>query len=200
MSDLPSTNAKIQTEETTYRSPVSETLLQRVGSSINYALDGVASNASSISSVSGTVSALTTELNSSAQCWKSEAYGSASVVTIGNNSVYTAGQLIDSDTINIQGSATGWVFVYFAAQRHETNRGTSAISITLLNEPAFGSQVLDNACPEIGFNRNFLLIPAATTYQIKIDLYAVGGATSNRNRWDYYYQTVRVNPSDYIIP
>lgn len=51
MSDIPSANQKIQVEATQYLRPTSESLMQSMGGSINYSLDQVAANASSISTI-----------------------------------------------------------------------------------------------------------------------------------------------------
>lgn len=51
MSNIPSANQKIQIEATQYRAPVSESLAQTMGGSINYALDTVAANAANIATI-----------------------------------------------------------------------------------------------------------------------------------------------------
>ena len=51
MSNIPSSNQKIQIEATQYRAPVSESLAQTMGGSINYALDTVTTNSANIATI-----------------------------------------------------------------------------------------------------------------------------------------------------
>lgn len=45
MTNIVSSNQKIQTEETDYRSALSEALMQKIGGSVNYCIDQIAANA-----------------------------------------------------------------------------------------------------------------------------------------------------------
>lgn len=58
MSDIPSTNAKVQLESTQFRAPTSESLMQTMGGSINYALDTTATQAGQISTINGQISTI----------------------------------------------------------------------------------------------------------------------------------------------
>jgi len=51
VSNIPSSNQKIQIEATQYRAPVSESLAQTMGGSINYALDTVTTNSANIATI-----------------------------------------------------------------------------------------------------------------------------------------------------
>jgi len=63
MSDIPSANQKIQIEPTQYRSPTSESLFQTIGGSVNYALDGVATNAADIVTINSDIAALDSRMD-----------------------------------------------------------------------------------------------------------------------------------------
>lgn len=58
MSDIPSVNSKIQLESTQFRAPTSESLMQTMGGSINYALDTTATQAGQISTINGQISTI----------------------------------------------------------------------------------------------------------------------------------------------
>ena len=203
MSDIPSANQKIQIEPTQYRSPTSESLFQTIGGSVNYALDQVAVNASSISSVNGTLSSLTTQLNSSAQCLKQEGFQTIPETTIGNNGVYSSGALIDTNTETLTGSSTGLLLIYFAAERIDTTRDPSYFTIKVLNDPYYSSQLLVEQSPTIGFNQTFFLVQTGSSpYQIELSLYSgrSGVGTGQANRWKYIFKALRFDPTSYIIP
>ncbi len=201
MSNIPSANQKIQIEATDYRSPVSESLLQTMGGSINYSLDQVASNSSSISTVSGNLTSLTTQLNSSATCFKQEGVLVYPIQAIGNNNTHNPGDLIQTITIPLTATTTGYYLVYFAANRIDTTRSASSFQIDLTNEPDFGNQRLVDSSPTVGFNETFFLIPTASILTfINVKLYAGGLGLSTQNRWNFKVTAVRFNPADFIIP
>jgi hypothetical protein len=192
MSNIPSANQKIQIEPTQYRSPTSESLFQTIGGSVNYALDGVASSA-----------ALIAELNSSAKCLKQEGFQTIAETTIGNNGFYANGAIIDTNTETLTGSSTGLLLIYFAADRIDTTRDTSVIQIKVLNDPYYGSQVILNNGPLIGFNQTFFLVQTSSSpYQIQLNLISgrAAAGTGQANRWRYIFKALRFNPNSFITP
>lgn len=58
MSNISPSSSKIQTESVAYQAPVSESSLTAIGAAVNYCLDGVASNSSSISSLTSSLNNL----------------------------------------------------------------------------------------------------------------------------------------------
>lgn len=205
MSDIPSANQKIQIEATQYRGPVSESLLQTVGGSVNYALDQVASNASSIASVSGSLSTLTTELNSSSECFKQTASYDNQDTSFGSNSSFADGQLIERNTLSLSAASGEWWWLYFACDLIDTTRQPSIIKITFANEPDFGTTLLFDANREgytVGFAKPFFLPPGTGTFTVYVDLYAATSipGTGTRNRWKYRIQGKRFDPTRFIIP
>lgn len=204
MSNIPSVNQKIQVEPTQYRAPVSESLLQTIGGSVNYALDEVATNAASISSVSGTLSALTTQLNSSAEAFKQTGTIDSGVLQLGDNSVHAENVLIERNTISVTAGTGEWWWFYFSSDRVDTTRATSYIKITFANEPDFGTTILFNGAVEdaVGFARPFFLPPGTGVFTIYVDLYssATPIISATRNRWNYRAQGRRFDPTSFIIP
>ena len=203
MSNIPSANQKIQVEPTQYRAPVSESVLQTIGGSVNYSLDQVAAYAASISSVSGSLTALTTQLNSSAEAFKQTALYDSGVPQIGDNSVHADGALIERDTLTIAAAAGEWWWFYFAADRVDTTRSASYFLITLANEPDFGTTILYSGEQTVGFAIPLFLPPATGNFTVYVDLYAAPTALvppSTRNRWNYRLQGRRFDPTRFIIP
>lgn len=196
MSDIPSANQKIQIEPTQYRAPVSESLAQTMGGSINYALDQVSSIGSSLSS-------LTTQLNSSAEAMKQTATYNTTILQIGNNNPYSDGTLIDRDTLTIPAASGEWWSLYFACNRVDTTRSASFIKITLANEPDFASTILLDSAGLQGSASPLILPPGTGNYTVYVDLYAAATASpspTTRNRWDYRIQGFRFDPTRFIIP
>lgn len=138
MADLPSTNSKIQIEETTYRAPVSETLTQRMGGSINYALDQVAANATAISNETAAriaadaanYSALDGRLNALT-------YWLPSGFTV-NSGTLSAGN--DTASYTLTGNRQHWVTVIMEPNDPTEAAGRVAVYI---NGTAFAGQVMN---------------------------------------------------------
>jgi len=204
MSNIPSANQKIQVEPTQYRAPVSESLLQTIGGSVNYSLDEVAANAASISSVSGSLTALTTQLNSSAEAFKQTGTFDSGIPQLGDNSVHAQNVLIERNTLTLTAAAGEWWWLYFSCDRVDTTRGDSYIKITFANEPDFGTTILFDMLPEsyVGLARPFFLPPGTGSYTVYVDLYTppTPVSTATRNRWNYRVQGRRFDPTRFIIP
>jgi hypothetical protein len=143
MADIPSTNSKIQVEETTYRAPVSETLTQRMGGSINYALDQVGTTSSGLAAETAARIAADNTINGKLVVRSSSAGGT--VFNLGNNSSYGDGALIEEQSISPTHADTTntWMLLQIRADATTTaGRQASYIQIDLLSDDDFGTQRL----------------------------------------------------------
>jgi len=142
MADLPSTNSKIQIEETTYRAPVSETLTQRIGSSINYALDQVGTNSAGLAAETAARIAADNTINGKLVARQSATGGT--VMAFASNSVYADGTLIAEDSISIPtfSGIDEWIFLQIRADASNTTspRLASYLDIDFLSDDDFGTQ------------------------------------------------------------
>jgi hypothetical protein len=145
MSDIPSANQKIQIEPTQYRAPVSESLAQTMGGSINYALDQVAANASAISTettnrinADNAIKAQTTVRRRSA--------GSSSTISFSSSGVFLDGALIQTQsfTIPTTGGSNDWLMIQIRGEASNTTapRQASYLDFRIATDGDYGTQDL----------------------------------------------------------
>jgi hypothetical protein len=189
MADIPSTNSKIQIEETTYRAPVSETLTQRMGGSINYALDQVSTTSGALAAETAARIAADNTINNKVVVRQtSTGFGNYS---FGNNSIYADGALIDEENfvINYTSNANNWMLLQIQADPSNTGapRTGSYLQIDLLSDLNFGTQRAYTFTLAEGENFGTILYPTAFSNPLTIRLrcYAGGSFSGSGQRWTW---------------
>lgn len=196
MSNIPSANNKIQLESTQYRAPVSENLVQTMGGSINYALDGIATNATSISNVASDLADTNSTL-ATKTCVRSRSTATNGGVTLGDDNFHTGGAVIDSYTFTVSGSATDEIaMVYLGWDYLETSRYSSSVQVRISNNSQIALQYLNNRMFESDTDITTSVMLPLTWFTdrdatIEVRLYAVpddsGSHQRNRVKLQWYW-------------
>lgn len=206
MSDIPSANQKIQIEPTQYRAPVSESLAQTMGGSINYALDQVAANASAISTE--TTNRINEDNAIKAQSVvRNRSGGSSSTINFSSAGLFLDGALIQSQsfTIPTTGGSNDWLFLQIRAEASNTTapRQPSFLRYRIASDGDYGTQeltVMDSSAGE-----HFGTVVRTNAYSdpitISIDQFAsatgVGPATQ---RWTWQVKaTWKILQTDALV-
>jgi len=213
MSNIPSANSKIQIEATQYLKPTSESLMQTMGGSINYALDQVAANASAISAETSARISADSTINGKTVFRPSATGGSGAFIdtSFGSTSSFiTPGDIIDEETYSLSIPTSidpsGLVVLAFKCQRLETSYLESGIYVDFVNDPNYGTQRLFPQILNVGtyLSGGFtepghitsggnmsIIMPrdwwASPTSTIRVRLRALGASIGRFNRWEYRF-------------
>jgi hypothetical protein len=143
MADIPSTNSKIQIEETTYRAPVSETLTQRMGGSINYALDQIVTTSGALAAETAARIAADNTING--KLVARQVSSNAGTSNFDSSSTFNDLELMETQSFSV--SYTGnnkYLLIMFNSEIYNTggSRDPSYIDIDLIGHNSFGTQSL----------------------------------------------------------
>jgi len=171
MSDIISANQKIQVEATQYRGPVSESLLQTVGGSINYSLDQVAVNAAAISTE--TTNRINADNAIKAQSVvRNRSSGSSSTISFSSAGVFYDGATIQTQTFTMPttGGSADWLLLQIRAEASNTTapRQPSYLRYRISTDVDYGTQELTSMISSAG--EHFGTVIRTTTYSDPITI------------------------------
>lgn len=206
MANIPSTNSKIQIEETTFRAPVSETLTQRMGGSINYALDQVASNTSGLAAE--TAARIAADNAIKAQTVVRRVQLGNATLAFNSDALAGEGELMETQTINLVpvAGADNWLLLQIRAETSSTSgRAPSYVDVDFQNDVSFGNQTLFDFT-EIGgshFGTVLKVDDYTSPLVVRFRQFAgTGGGTFGAQRWKWVFSLkfITVNSSALVGP
>jgi len=206
MSDIPSANQKIQIEPTQYRAPVSESLAQTMGGSINYALDQVAANASAISTE--TTNRINADNAIKAQSVvRTRSAGSSTTINFNASGGYLDGTLIQTQsfTIPTTGGSNDWLLLQIRAEASNTAspRQPSYLRYRIGADGDYGTQELTVMDSSAGEHFGTVLRTSIYSDPITITIAQFAGDTatvSPTTRWTWEVKaTWRIVQTDALV-
>jgi hypothetical protein len=189
MADIPSLNSKIQVEETTYRAPVSETLTQRMGGSINYALDQVSSTSGALAAETAARIAADSTING--KLVVRSVNESGTTMTFNSGSIYADGALIAEDTFAFSNpnTASTWILLDISADASNViaPRLPSYLEVALLSHDSYGSQTLTTFTSVGGqqFGTVVWGLNYGSTITVRVRQYASASIPGSGTRWTW---------------
>jgi hypothetical protein len=187
MSNIPSANQKIQVEPTQYRAPVSESLLQTIGGSVNYALDTVATNTSAIGAETAARIAADNTINGKSTFRLT--LNTSGGIDFDSNFVFSPGALMEEQFFNISHADTAetWMLVQIRAHAFNTaGRQESSVQMQLVSDDSYGTQNVHTFTDVSGehFGTTICLLNYSNPLQIKFRQFAGGLSTSQKWSWE----------------
>jgi hypothetical protein len=201
MANIPSTNSKIQIEETTFRAPVSETLTQRMGGSINYALDQVGSTSSALAAETAARIAADNTINGKSTFRLT--LNTSGGIDLDSASVFNPNDLMEEQSFNIAHADTAetWMLVQVRAHAFNTaGRQQSIVQMQFVSDDSYGTQNVYTFTDSTGehFGTTVCLLNYSNPLQIKFRQFAGGLSVSQKWSWEIRLRLCIFNNSTLI--